>query len=124
MFSRTRTRSISSYLCPGTSVMTGRTLAYRSNSFRIATLMERNPELEGVVSGPFRATPVCRIESRVSLGSGSSTASSAATPPSWWSYSNSAPASRSTASVASVTSGPIPSPGITVIVLVKSDGLP
>ena len=52
-------------------VFTGRTLAYSSNARRSATLIERWPLPTGVASGPFRATPVARMDSMTGSGAAS-----------------------------------------------------
>ena len=71
MFSRTITRSVSGKRVRTPSyALHGRMQAYRSNSLRSATLMERCPEPTGVVVGPLIATPRSRIESSVRSGSG------------------------------------------------------
>ena len=95
-------------------VFVGRTLAYRSNSWRNVTLTERYPPPTGVVSGPLRQSFVRRMLSSVALGSGVPALSTAVMPPYCSSQSNRIPNASSTWSVAAVISGPIPSPGIRV----------
>src|SRR5260221_2803646 len=86
-----------------------------SSSLRRPTLTERKPPPTGVVIGPFRATPFARIESRTWPGSGLPPYSSiTSVPDCWTSESNSTPVASSTRRVASVSSGPVPSPGIRV----------
>ena len=52
-------------------VRAGRTFAYRSNSFRRATLIDRKPLPEGVVSGPLSTHRFRRTEASVTSGTGS-----------------------------------------------------
>src|ERR1700760_3583836 len=86
-----------------------------SSSLRSATLTERKPPPIGVVIGPFSATPVSRTASRTSGGSGLPPCLSITSAPAWrTSQSNSTPVASSTRRVASVSSGPVPSPGIRV----------
>src|SRR5439155_608023 len=99
---------------PGTIVLVGRTLAYSSNTWRRETLTERYPSPTGVVRGPLRHSLVRRIESSVALGSGEPACSTPAMPPSCSSQSNAAPNALKTSSVASMISGPMPSPRIRV----------
>ncbi len=75
----------------------------------------RNPPPTGVVIGPLRPTFVLRIEARTSSGSGVPWAAIAASPASTGSHSNPMPVASSTRVVASASSGPMPSPGISVI---------
>src|SRR6478672_8886270 len=94
-------------------VLQGRTCAYMSSSLRSATLTERKPPPTGVVIGPFSATPASRIASRTSGGSGLPPCRSmTSAPASRTSQSNSTPVASSTRLVASVSSGPVPSPGM------------
>src|ERR671937_667502 len=96
-------------------VLQGRTCAYRSSALRRPTLTERKPPPTGVVIGPLSATPVRRIESSVGSGSGlPPNCSITSAPASRTSQSNSTPVASSTRRVASVSSGPVPSPGISV----------
>src|SRR5881409_4058926 len=96
-------------------VLHGRTCPYMSSSFRSATLTERKPPPTGVVIGPLSATPVSRIASRTSSGSGLPPyLSITSAPASRTSQSNSTPVASRTRRVASVNSGPVPSPGIRV----------
>src|SRR5690348_1733778 len=84
-----------------------------SSSLRSATLTERKPPPTGVVIGPFSATPVSRIASRTSGGSGLPPYwSITSAPASRTSQSNSTPVASRTRRVASVSSGPVPSPGM------------
>src|SRR5215210_5924802 len=86
-----------------------------SSSFRSATFTERKPPPIGVVIGPLSATPVRRIASRTSSGSGFPPCLSfTSAPASRTSQSNSTPVASSTRRVASVSSGPVPSPGMSV----------
>src|SRR3954464_6842248 len=86
-----------------------------SSSLRSATLTERKPPPIGVVIGPFSATPVSRIASRTSCGSGLPPClSMTSAPASCTSHSNATPVASRTRRVASVSSGPVPSPGINV----------
>src|SRR3954453_16693501 len=88
--------------------------AYRSNSLRSATLIERWPEPTGVVVGPFSAMPRSRIDSSVRSGSGLPSSSKTSMPAGCSSHSNSTPVASSTRRVASAISGPVPSPGMSV----------
>src|SRR4029079_7575186 len=84
-----------------------------SRSFRSATLTDRKPPPTGVVIGPFKATPVSRIASRTSGGSGLPPCFSiTSAPASRTSHSRSTPVASRTRRVASVSSGPVPSPGM------------
>jgi hypothetical protein len=69
VFSRTMTRSTPSKreTTPG-RFCTGRRFAYKSSAFRSPTLTLANPVPIGVVTGPFSATLVRRIESMSSTG--------------------------------------------------------
>src|SRR3546814_19204593 len=98
--------------------LAGRTLAYRSKRLRNSTLIEEKPPPTGVVSGLFRATRFLRIESMVAAGSNSPDLSSATRPASANSYCRPTSSASSTCSVASMLSGPIPSPRLTVMVSV------
>src|SRR3954451_9050753 len=94
-------------------VLQGRTCAYMSSSLRSATLTERKPPPTGVVIGPLSAMPVLRIASRTSGGSGFPPYwSITSAPASRTSHSNSTPVASRTRRVASVSSGPVPSPGM------------
>ena len=68
----------------------------------------------GVVIGPLSATPFRLIESSVSGGSGVPAVSITSTPASRTSHVNATPVASSTRRVASVSSGPVPSPGTSV----------
>src|SRR4051794_22766284 len=86
-----------------------------SRLFRRPTLTDRNPPPTGVVIGPLSATPFCLIDSSVSSGSGFPPWSAMASSPAGrTSHSNSTPVASRTRRVASVSSGPVPSPGISV----------
>src|SRR3990170_5683163 len=96
----------------------GRTLAYRSNSLRSATFTERWPPPSGVSSGPLRAVCVALMDSIAGLVSSSPRRSTVKAAADWRSQSNSTPVMERTSSVASVISGPTPSPGINVTLYV------
>src|SRR3954454_10100242 len=84
-----------------------------SSSLRRPTLTERKPPPTGVVIGPFSAAPASRIASSVSGGSGLPPYSSITPSPAWrTSHSKSTPVASRTRRVASVSSGPVPSPGM------------
>src|SRR6185312_11716163 len=94
-------------------VLHGRTCAYMSSSLRSATLTLRKPPPTGVVIGLLSATPVSRTASRTSGGSGlPAYRSMTSAPASRTSQSNSTPVASRTRRVASVSSGPVPSPGM------------
>ena len=95
-------------------VLQGRRHAYSSSSCRRATLTERKPVPIGVVIGPFSATPFSLTESSVSSGSGVPASSITSTPACRTSQSSSTPVASRTRRVASVSSGPVPSPGMRV----------
>ena len=80
------------------------------------TLTLVNPLPIGVVTGPLRATLFRRIESSSVGGSDWSYRLNAVTPASCRSHSMSTPAAFKMRTTAAVTSGPMPSPGISVIV--------
>src|SRR5215203_2294574 len=93
-------------------VLQGRTWAYMSRLFRRPTLTERKPPPTGVVIGPLSATPLPRIDSSASAGSGlPSLAAIDSSPAARRSHSKSTPVASSTRRLASVSSGPVPSPG-------------
>src|ERR1700738_166896 len=92
----------------------GRKFAYSSNFFRSATLMLGNPPPTGVVTGPFNDTRVRSMDSINSLGMYSPDFLNASAPTANVSHSNFSPVASRMRTVALVTSGPIPSPGISV----------
>src|SRR6187401_1513547 len=94
---------------------TGRRLAKRSSALRSPTLTLLNPPPTGVVTGPFSATLVRRIESSSVLGSVSPCRSSASTPARCASQFACSPAASRIVTTAPVTSGPMPSPAISVM---------
>ena len=112
--SRTTTMSARSYRdrTPGYSLQ-GRTAAYRPRATRSPTLTLRKPA--GVPSGPFSATRLLRIDSITRGGSGVPSASMTESPAGWTSHSISTPVASTTTRAASTSSGPAPSPGISVI---------
>src|SRR5439155_14091324 len=80
---------------------------------RSATLTDRKPPPTGVVIGPFSAVPASRTASRTAGGSGFPPKRSiTSVPASCTSQSNSTPVASRTRRVASVSSGPVPSPGM------------
>ena len=78
----------------------------------------REPLPIGVVTGPFSATLLRRIESISSTGSAWPVRSKATTPAACGSQSIDTPDAFRMRTTASVTSGPMPSPGISVMVCV------
>ena len=76
--------------------------------------MLRNPDPTGVVIGPLIATRDARIESSVSSGRSSACSSRAAVPASRSIHSIPETAASRTDRAAADTSGPMPSPGISV----------
>src|SRR5918999_1614260 len=94
----------------------GRTFAYRSNVLRSATLIERNPSPIGVSSGPLSAMRFRLIESSVLSGIGSPYLATPAIPATCWSQAMSAPDASTMRTVAAAIEGPMPSPGMRVIV--------
>src|SRR3989442_1479901 len=88
-----------------------------SSSLRRPTFTERKPPPTGVVIGPLSATPFSRIDASVGSGSGLPPYSCITLSPAGrTSQSNSTPVASSTRRVASVSSGPVPSPGMRVTV--------
>src|SRR3954452_15423302 len=86
-----------------------------SRLLRRPTLTERKPPPTGVVIGPLSATPLPRIDSSVSSGNGlPSLAAIDSSPAERTSHSKSTPVASSTRRLASVSSGPVPSPGMRV----------
>src|SRR5437588_5279657 len=69
----------------------------------------------GVVTGPFSATLLWRIDSRTSGGRGSPKREIASEPTKYFSHSTSTPAHSMIDTTDAVTSGPMPSPGRSVI---------
>src|SRR5262249_42560234 len=115
VFSRTITTSTLSYrLRTRGYVLQGRRHAYSPSSWRSATLTERKPVPIGVVIGPLSATPFCFTDASVSSGSGVPCSSMTSTPAWRTSHSRSTPVASMTRRVASVSSGPVPSPGMRV----------
>src|SRR5688572_17434963 len=119
VFSRTMTRStFSNRDRTWGRLETGRRFEYRSSAFRSPTLTLVNPSPTGVVTGPFNATLFRRTDAMSSSGSGEPDFSSAGTPASNGSQVIDTPAASMIDTTADVTSGPMPSPGINVIVWV------
>src|SRR5688500_18532184 len=117
VFSRTITRSTPSYFeATDGMFQTGRRLVNRSSAFRRPTCTLVNPPPTGVVTGPLSATLLRRIESSSSSGSVEPWRSSASTPARWDSHSTCRPALSRILTTAPLTSGPMPSPGMSVIV--------
>ena len=81
---------------------------------RSATLTERKPAPTGVVIGPLMATFVALTEAMTSSGSGVPRRSITAAPASWRSQAIGTPLAAITVSRAAVSSGPVPSPGMSV----------
>ena len=100
---------------------TGRRFAYRSSVLRSPTLTLANPVPIGVVTGPFSATLLRRIESMSSTGSACPVRSNETTPAWKRSHSIDTPEAARIRRTASVTSGPMPSPGMSVILCVIKD---
>ncbi len=98
---------------PGKFLM-GRKFAYNSNFLRRVTLIDGNPPPTGVVTGPFSATRFRSIDATSSLGMYSPCFSNAPAPAANRSHANCTPVASRIRTTASVTSGPIPSPGISV----------
>ena len=94
----------------------GRTLAYSSSARRSPTLTLRKPPPTGVVIGPLIATPLRRMLSTTRSGSGVPSLAMVASPACCTSQANARPVASITPTVASLSSGPIPSPGIRVTV--------
>src|ERR1700722_13967202 len=94
---------------------TGRKFTYRPSFFRSATLMLWWPPAIGVAVGPLSPTRVHSSDARTSSGSNCPVSASAAAPASTLSHSIATPVASTARTVASATSGPIPSPGIRVI---------
>src|SRR5271169_112294 len=92
----------------------GRKLAKSSKRLRSSTLMLEKPPLMGVVTGPFSPTRVRSMDSLSSLGMYSWYFSKASAPAAKLSHSNLTPVASIMRTVAWMTSGPIPSPGIRV----------
>src|SRR2546425_1424985 len=99
---------------------TGRRFAYNSSALRSPTFTLVNPPPTGVVTGPLSATLLRRIESSSCGGSVAPYCSTASTPAGYDSQSASSPAVSRIFTTAPATSGPIPSPGMSVIVCVTS----
>ena len=116
VFSRTTTKSMSAkrVLIPG-RLKTGRRLAYRSSDRRISTLTLGKPLPIGVPIGPLSAIRFRVIESRTRCGSGVPDWSTVVVPASSRSHSIARSVRSSSWATASVTSGPMPSPGIRVM---------
>ena len=81
---------------------------------RSSTLIERKPEPTGVVVGPLIPTPVRFSDASVASGNGLPCLRYSSMPASWRSQLKSTPVASSTRRVASVSSGPVPSPGMKV----------
>src|SRR5215216_4037397 len=96
---------------------TGRRLAYRSNVWRSATFAEGSPPPTTVPVGPLSATPFFSTDSIVSLGRLVPYLFTTSVPASHDSYVKGSFIASRTLTVAFSTSGPMPSPGIRVIVL-------
>src|SRR5947208_11460508 len=115
VFSRTIIRlTFSIRLVTPARFRTGRRFAYKSSALRRATLTLVKPSAMGVVTGPFSATLLRLTESSSSTGSDWPWRLNAITPASCGSHSIGTPATLKIRTTAAVTSGPMPSPGISV----------
>src|SRR5579871_1016512 len=94
--------------------------AYRSSSLRSATFTERKPVPIGVVIGPLRATLFLRMLSTTFGGSGVPAVSMISTPASTTSQLNATPVASRTFFAAATSSGPVPSPRISVTLCAKT----
>src|SRR5579862_5119359 len=74
----------------------------------------------GVVMGPFSATLLWRMLSMTEGGSGVPAVSMISTPASWMSQLNATPVASSTRLAASTSSGPVPSPRMSVTLCANS----
>src|SRR5450631_1628901 len=92
----------------------GRKLAKSSKRLRSSTLMLAKPPPMGVVTGTFSPTRVRSMDSLSSLGMYSLYFSKASAPAAKLSHSNLTPVASSMRTVAWMTSGPMPSPGMRV----------
>src|SRR5208337_4091788 len=92
----------------------GRKLAKSSKRLRSSTLMLEKPPPMGVVTGPFSPTRVRSMDSLSSFGMYSWYFSNASAPAAKLSHSNLTPVASTMRTVAWMTSGPIPSPGMRV----------
>src|SRR5216684_2499252 len=99
----------------------GRKLAKSSKRLRSSTLMLAKPPPMGVVTGPFSPTRVRSMESLSSFGMYSLYFSKASAPAAKLSHSNLTPVASSMRTVAWMTSGPMPSPGIRVTLWVMKN---
>src|SRR5216683_740223 len=99
----------------------GRKLAKSSKRLRSSTLMLAKPPPMGVVTGPFSPTRVRSMDSLSSLGMYSLYFSKASAPAAKLSHSNLTPVASSMRTVAWMTSGPMPSPGIRVTLWVMKN---
>src|ERR1019366_9424271 len=105
------------------TLRTGRRFAYKSNSLRSATLMLGGPSAIAVAMGPLSATCVLRTDS-TALSRGKSPTrlpSSRGSPKT--SHSTETPVASIICLAASATSGPIPSPGRSVILCVMAPNI-
>src|SRR5271155_695883 len=115
VFSRTTIRStLLKGVCTPAKFMVGRTLAYRSNVRRRCTLIERHPSATRVSSGPLSATRVRSSDWISASGTGVPKRRNAYIPAACRSQSIAAPVASITANAALTTSGPTPSPEISV----------
>src|SRR5215831_19269637 len=92
----------------------GRKFAKSSNCLRNATLMLEKPPPIGVVTGPFKPRPVRSMDCVSSLGMYSPYLANASEPAANFSHSIFTPDASTMRTAAFVTSGPMPSPGISV----------
>ena len=115
VFSLTITKSISSYLdLIPLKLFTGLKFTYKSKVCLSVTFTLLNPFPTGVVTGPFIAILFLFIASITCSGSGVPYSSMTPAPASTFSHSISTPVDSTTFTIAAATSGPIPSPGISV----------
>src|ERR1035437_7474486 len=106
-------RSLKRVFRPG-SIRTGRKFTYSPSFLRSATLMLWWPPAMGVAVGPLRPTRVASSEAKTSSGINWPCSASALMPACTRSHSISTPVASIARTVASATSGPMPSPGIKV----------
>src|SRR5580765_1220768 len=96
-------------------LLIGRKFAKSSKRFLSSTLILEKPPPMGVVTGPFNPIWVRSIDSVSSLGMYSLYFSKASAPAAKLSHSNFTPVASRMRTTACVTSGPMPSPGMRVI---------